>query len=229
MTLVLFSVKSADALNSTEGHLMPDSLQFEAKIQRQLQLEDEGIQEGIRQYHKAVLRKTNSHRGSETKPAIRIMEMCMPPLYEAIENFKKGGKQQKVGRKLYSRAFLKDVDSMELAYLTLRHVLDTITTPQPLQRAAVQLGKLIEHHKDYLRLKKEHPNILHFLERYFVQQKSGVIYRRYVLSHKRLELEMETENWDERTCAMVGLKLLELCVTATGLVHKVYHTMPGQR
>lgn len=196
-----------------------------SKHERQFRIEVEGAKEAIQKYRKTRREYEAEGRAHELPPQIRLMGRLLEPTVQGIEEFMVSS--ARVGNLLKVRSLLEPCDPHELAYLTLRVVLDGISRPQYLQAVARKLGTTVMGHLDYLSFKQVHPGILCNMEKRFKKNCSSAGHRKRAVSAKRLHInefpEIESipeSNWDLETQLHVGMKLIDILIQRTGVAEK---------
>lgn len=184
-------------------------------IARQIQIESEGISEGIQRYRQkridAIHRKGDM---SQLDPEFRLMMQTVEPIAKGIiANLGAAGSGKlKVKRYGTVRKILREVPPMELAYLTVRHLVN-VHDFQPLQYTAIQLGKSIENHLDYLKFKEEAPKYLKAVEGNL--KTSNLRHRKRVLTYARHRLEIEDVALSEDEQFQIGRCLIDIALPST--------------
>lgn len=184
-------------------------------LRRQLQLEHEGITAGIQSYRD---RLTDSH-SQHTAAGSGMMSEVLEPLTSAIKGFMvpcRGAARQTEVRQFLER--LK-VCPEELAYITLKHCLQALSNDVMLQGVAVSLASAVMDQHEYARFKKANPRYLSTLEEHL---KAGPQHkRRRIIMLKKRQRGLEDEHHEQEELLLLGCKLIELCIEATGLVRRV--------
>lgn len=189
---------------------------IEEKIQRQLELEQEGIQLGVDRYRKQM-RETPV---TEMPPGLALLHRVLDPLEKAIEEFKmptRGG-----GRMHNVRRFLAEFDNTELAYITARRIINSIASPETVQRVAITLAETLLDHLEYKKFRAEAPKFLETVEANL--KTSHERHRRTVILRAKRKIGIEDTHWPEDAKLRVGAKLIELFIAATGLVERVQNS-----
>jgi DNA-directed RNA polymerase len=186
---------------------------YESKLKRQLALEEEGIQLGI-QYYKKQIQETSL---ADLPPGIALLHRCIEPMTRVIREFKKprvGG-----GKLIHTLKFLRMVPDIELAYITAKKVINSISTSEPIQHIAIELATMVRDHIEYNKFKGEQPDFLYAVENNL--RTSHIRHRKRVIMRAKRKLGIEDTQWSEEDRLHVGVKLIDLFIESTGLVEKV--------
>ncbi|MBW1990094.1 MAG: hypothetical protein JRI97_11180, partial [Deltaproteobacteria bacterium] len=119
---------------------IPDAL-----LQEQYELEKESMALGIQRYEKNLQKAMERGERDTLRPEQRLIQDAVPVMARSIEEWCLT-QQNGAARFRQTKNVLSLIDPYDLAYLTLRHCINSVTNPQPLLRVAVQLGKQIERH-----------------------------------------------------------------------------------
>lgn len=194
------------------------------QIQKQLELEEEAVTYGIKKYRELVRKRPET----ELPPGLALMMRAIEPMAKAIDRFKADDKRG--GRLAHIRRYFRLFDSHELAYITARRLINGISAVEPVQRVAISLATQAHDHLEYLKFKEEEPGYLAALERNL--KTSHERHRRTVIMMAKRKLEIEDDEWPQRTRFAIGAKLIDLFIQSTGLVkrdkdHRGNHILQG--
>lgn len=135
--------------NETETHMIMQSLLLTqegaaAKLQRQIDLEATMRGDGMLRYIKQNEEAANSGREADTAYGRKLLKTYIQPVAVAIAAELQAISEGQAG---YGNSHLKDVlhiPAEVIAYLSLKGVLNVITSENTLQYVALHIGKLIE-------------------------------------------------------------------------------------
>ena len=205
-------IKELDYKSSNEEDVM-------SLYQRQLELEEESVNLGIKRYRKQV----ESTPISELPPGLSLMYRTLEPFRVAIEEFVTSARGRTIV--LQTKAFLADLadkDYYDVAFIVAKELINTIGEVRNIQTASITIFNRLADHKEYLKVLKEHPAYLNVLEEEFKRRNAGVGNRRYgIMRAKRRNLGIEDTDYSNLDRAGVGSKLIDLFITSTGLVERV--------
>lgn len=183
------------------------------KIQRQLELEHEGVQLGIARYRKQLAETPLS----EMPPGLVLMHRSIAPMREALERFLEPSRG---GARLHeARRFITRFDLDEVAFITARTILNSLSTSDPIQRVAIRLVNTLIDHLEYTKFRSTHPGLVEAIERNL--KTSHERHRRTVLMRAKRKYGVEDEDLSDVDKVHTGVKLIELFIEATGLVRRV--------
>lgn len=193
--------------------MQKDSINYEEKVQRQLELEQEQVELGVKKYREQVKNTPEA----DLPPGHVLLKAAIEPLTKAINNFKqpsRGG-----GRLVDTRKFLLQIDTEEIAFITAYRLINAVSTKEPVQHAAITLAGMLKDHLEYKKFKKDKPNLLYTIEEN-LKSSTQVHKRRVIMRAKRL-FGVEDDHWTETDRLHIGVKLIDLFITSTGLVERV--------
>lgn len=189
-----------------------------SKTQRQLELEQESVRLGVQKYQKQV----QNTSVSEMPPGIVLMHKAIEPMVKALEEFKKPARGS--SRTHQARKFLKLLDSYEIAYITSKILINSITETLPVQKTAIKLTKILIEHYEYTKFMKENPNYLVTLEKNLNKRTSHIHHRKKVIMQAKRKIGIEDQEWTDVDKLYVGAKLIDLFIENTGLLEKIRMT-----
>ena len=191
--------------------------QDEAKLQRQLELEEQSIEMGVAQYQRRLTEAQQKGTLTDMPSGFRLLHIALQPMTQAVEEFlipKRGG-----GHLGNVRGQIKDLPPVELAYLTVKTVVDEIVLEQPASAVAFRVGRAVLDLIEYKKFQAQNPGFLHAIERSLHTDNAG--HRRKVLMLKKRQAGIADEPWDKTTMFHVGWKLLCMVIESTGIVERV--------
>ncbi len=186
-------------------------------MQLQLQLEEEMRSFGIDRYREA--QKSAVETGSETRMSAvrRLLDGAHERVVAAIEAFIAKANTGKAGKRHAALAMIRAADDNDLlAHLALRQVLDSITSGQTLQGAAIHLGTLIEDERLYRAFREQKPDAYKGVRKR-LEGVSHERHRRVSATQSAKKLGTNTQEWSVREKLLLGAKLIELVIESTNL------------
>lgn len=193
-------------------------MQIDEKLQRQLQLEEEQVEIGIKKYRDQLLTTSPA----DMPPGMALVHRCMKPLCAAIEDFKL---PRRGGRKLgHTRKFFDLFETEEIAFITARRIIESITDTEPVQRTAIQIAERLLQHLEYKKFKKENPAYLAAVEKNLKSDNQN--HRRIVTMFAKRKVGIEDTHWTNEEKLHLGVKLIDLFIESTGLVERIQE--PGK-
>ena len=189
------------------------------RIEKQLALEEEAIQLGIDAYRKAV----REDDLADTDVGIRLMKRCMIPLMAALKEFKSDSNIY--GRLKDVKKFFHRFKNEEIAYITTKAVLNSMSGAEPVQRVAIKIAGMLKDHLEYENFKEQHPNYLAVVERNLKTDHIG--HKRAVIMRAKNKLMDEAAHWSEVDRLHIGMKCIELMIESTGIIEKEQSLFAG--
>jgi len=165
--------------------------------------------------------KRAEERGHPTQAAgyRRLLTTVVGPLSEAIRSFFEDARSGRPGPRHTAVLLVGDMDPDEIAYLTARHVLDGLASgPQPLAPVANAICTALEVEASVARFEAAHPSLWRWWERRFRETTSNEIHKRRAISVAMFREGIEPTRWTAGERVIVGAKLVELLIDATGMV-----------
>lgn len=193
-------------------------------IEAQEALEDESRALGISRYrkHRSKWDDVLGEGVDEAAlpPGRRLLRLTLRPTIEAISRFKEAARAGTAGRKHSAIKLLDGAASEPLAYLTLRCAIQSGVQRQRLQPAAMAVANAVIGHIEAEALAQVNKAGSLGLEK-SLSRGSGPSHRRQKLAREIYRQEGVSVDWDRREKMLVGSKLIELAVEATGLFELV--------
>lgn len=184
------------------------------KIHRQLQLEQESVDLGIKRYQDM---KRDSDL-TELPPGLRLLSNAMEPMIKALRLFKASTKA--AGFLVETRKYLNQFSNEEIAFITAQRCINAISTPrEPIQRVAIHIATNLKDHYEYQLFKKQAPGYLHVVEKNLAST-THEGHRRTVIMRAKRKLGIADQEMTEMEKLHIGIKCIQLFIEATGLVEK---------
>ena len=194
----------------------------EARVRRQLDLEEEMAGLGIERYRKLLAKARDKNQESSLDYGQLIMRRAVMPMSEAIAEFLEasaaGSKYQGAGKRASAGRFLKLVDTGVAAYLTSRTILDIISSRVMLTGIATKVGRAIEDEVRFRTFREASPGLFRVVLEDLHSRTSNRDWTRKVLVHTMNKHEVSFDSWTDRDVLLLGMKLIDLFIQSTGLV-----------
>lgn len=188
-------------------------------VRRQLDLEEEGMALGIARYHARDLPWKDGAGSSDEEanlpPGQQLLKVAIGPVVEAIKDLIEQTCSGRAGRKHAVAPFLLAGDPLEVAYLTLRCVVNACTGEESLQSVGLKVAKAVQGHLSYVAFKEVNRTGYNGLLR--AQKKRGHSRQRESAIRKLFDAEGLAVEMPTPELAAAGVKLVEMAVEATGL------------
>lgn len=194
----------------------------EALRERQIALELEAIEMGVKRYNDAL--DAGGH--ADSLPGRALTKKVIDPMVLVIESFIERAGAGKAGRKHVALQYVTKVEPEVAALLTARIAIDGAADTRAAQSVALSIASAIQDHLNITRLAKEKPGLFAKVTEQLktstsARHRSGV-FDRVVAKYGTKEV-----SWDQREKLLLGMKLLELFIEATGVVRLVRVTTSG--
>lgn len=183
----------------------------------QIKLEEQMTHRGAERYLRDVSKAIQTGREEATAYGTTIMSRRLETLAEAIEQWKQEAGVGAAGVRSATYPKIKDVPSKMLAYLTLKGVLSGISEPRTLQFVAVAIGTAVEDELRYAKIREKERKAY---EKIMIGAKKRTTghYRHMYAVRQADRLEDGWERWARTDRLHVGVKMLDICMNAVGLV-----------
>jgi DNA-directed RNA polymerase len=182
-------------------------------FQRQLQLETDAIEMGIKRYRDKV------GKGDLTNlpPGIRLTKMAIEPMATAMK-----GEMDETSPGVLAqyRKFYRKFDPVVLAFIVAQRVVQSLGSPRPesFQTVAISIVDRLLLQLDYNAFKKEAPGYVYTIEQDNKWASEG--HRRNTLMRAKKKLSGRTEMSREKKLK-IGVRLLHIFIASTGLVEEI--------
>ncbi len=171
------------------------------------------------QYHMEK-NETDRRKGAATRiPSVKcVMDAAIINVQKGLEEFLEEAFSGKAGRRQGAAASLQDLSTSEIAYLSVKMILDCLAFQIPMTALAVRIGREIELEHRLRRFKVTHPDAYREVTEVLDHQTSSLIHRKKVYRAALTSRGAEGLSWPESQCCRVGLKLIEIMIQKTGLI-----------
>ncbi|MFL0355485.1 DNA-directed RNA polymerase [Erythrobacter sp. GH1-10] len=193
-------------------------------LEAQQALEDESRALGIARYRQqrskwtSVLGKGVDE--ADLPPGRRLLRLALQPTVSAIDGFLDAAQRGVAGRKHSAIKLLKGAEPEPLAVLTLRSAIQSGVQRLVWQKAAVAVASAVMGHMEAEALRKVNKAGAAGLDR-SLRKTASPSQRRLRLTREIYRQEGVALDWSPRDRVLVGSKLIELAMDATGLFTKV--------
>ena len=193
-------------------------------ISIQLKLEEEMTQRGAERYSRNVSKAVKSGQEDGTAYGQQIMAARLDTLSQTIDKWKTTTAAGTPGQR-NSTAYqkIKDVPSTTLAFLTLKNVLAGVSTLRTLQFVAVAVGTAVEDELRFAEAREEEKKKYDRLVE--GANKRGSYHYKHIYAVREADKFQDWEKWTRTDRLHVGMKLIDLCIEAVGLVEVIHQTL----
>lgn len=191
------------------------------RYQDQLDLEEEMRSLGIARFKAAIEKAREKRNESRTETVRRLMGHTHGQVVEAIEAFVAEAKSGKAGVRHSAIKFLALIDDVDVvAHLTMRSIFDSISKRERLTSAATALATMLEDEVHFRAFEAQVPAGFKKMQKVAEKTNSDRRRRNVMLGPAR-KMGVELADWSPREKVLVGTKLIELFIGATGLARTV--------
>lgn len=174
---------------------------------------------GTARYHKAVERAKEREEETSVGYGQRLLSASLVPYIDALQAWVKEAEVKAAGRNLSIAKFFKLLPLDLIAFVSAKGILDCLGLRKSYPSTALHLGKLLEDEYRFRWLQKKEPALWRKLRK---QMDGGVNYD-YKRKRAIIVLTMNRTGqpftaWADAEKAKLGLVLLELFQSSTGLV-----------
>lgn len=197
-------------------------------IERELQLEHEGIEQGIKRYRDNVA----SRHLTDLPPGLRLMKMAIEPFSNTLTKWMECadvGGPTSMG--ITVRAFLRKFKPEVVAFLTAKKLINSLGTrttggSPSYQSIAVGLASMLIDHLEYEAFKKLAPGYVYVIET--ANKWASESHRRATLLRAKKKL-VGRDAFDAAAKLRIGSKCIEIFIASTGLVEKLLISHPQSK
>lgn len=183
-------------------------------LDRQLQLERESTSLGIERYERVRAERDEA----ETGPGRRVILNAVAATGQAIREFVAAARDGRPGKRHMAVKWLEHLDADGCAFLTATVAINAVGLGRTrLITAASLVGKAIAQDINYKMLRDNHKG-LHRVIQQQLKKSTSAHHAVGVMNHALDTAGVERFEFDARTEAYVGMKLLDLFIQATGAV-----------
>lgn len=194
---------------------------YETMLERQTDLEDRMRGMGVDRHWSNIRKAQDKGRETSTSSVRRLLHFATEGVADGIREFIEHGKNRKAGRHHAALDTIQLLKPEENALLACRVVLDGVASGRKLVPIANQIAHMIEDEVSYQRFKKEDKKAYQWLQD---REKKNLQRRPYDLTRKVVKANMENrgiefEDWTTHQRTSLGLKLITLMASKTGLIN----------
>lgn len=213
------AITECHAINTQTACLQATDL-----ISIQLQLEEEMTQRGADRYLRYVSKSVKAGQEDVTSYGQQIMAARLDTLAKAIDQWKTVTAAGAPGQR-NSTAYqkVKNVPSPTLAFLTLKNVLAGISAIRTLQLVAAALGTTVEDELRFAEVREEEKKKYDKLVE--GASKRGTYHYKHIYAVRVADKFQDWTKWTRTERIHVGMKLIDLCIEAVGLVEVLHQKM----
>lgn len=200
-------------------------------MKRQLELENFAVDWGVERFNRNLTRARQQDEESKAGAAKKLMQMAMEPMIQAIAEFvyaqTEGRKASgQGGAKHCSIRFIELCGHRQIAFLTMKVVLDSITKTVQLRTAAQELTGYIMDELKFRRFKEKAPGLFRYKMAQFTTSNYAHMARSMgaAVNYHNGNAENEADRVDtsdlevpDTQRLLIGVRLIDIAMLATGL------------
>lgn len=184
---------------------------------------------GIARFWRDVEKARAEGTETETVAVRRMLNGSVGKVVEGIERFMEEAFTGAAGRLHAAADKLAMVEPELAAFMVVRVVLDHLNSRPRLQTLAYEVGILIEDELRFRHMQDNTPGLYHWAKNRIVETSANPKYQRRVMLHYQRKLGQPWEDWSRDHRIMLGVKLIELMITHTGIVAQEVNNAPNKR
>ncbi|WP_067516854.1 DNA-directed RNA polymerase [Endozoicomonas ascidiicola] len=193
-----------------------NSEDWQERYQRQVQLEEKMRTDGVDRFWMIHEKNRTFQQESGTRSVKRLLNAHLLPMVEAIDAFMAEARSGKAGKKHTAVRFMEKLDAEALALLTVRTVLDGLSSQKKLVAVAREIALLIQDEISYRTFAEvDQVNHSHLVKRIKGDTKHK---QRSIMKHNMKGRQIEIEHWSVGDELKVGSKLIDLLIQSSGTI-----------
>lgn len=180
-------------------------------IQKQIDLENDLVLQGIRNYYQHLRKAKEQLRETDTQYGQRLLTGLLEPVILGLKEFIRTDTASRNGK---YKTLLMEVSPEVAAYIGLKCVLQTLHTGKTVNTVSLEIGKLIEDEIRYKIFKKEHKDFYKYTLQSF-KKKNTKSYRhmRSALGVMSTKKGLRWNAWPQEYRLRVGSLVLDTILT----------------
>ena len=191
---------------------------FLKEVALELEMRDAG---GSR-FKSRLNKRLESQMESVTDHGKDLMQVCFPPMLEAIKEHTKNAVEGTpgTGRPVLSALVLSNIEPEVVVAISLKCVLNCLTRSKSFTETAISIGNSIEDETRLRAFEEENPYLFNVVLKDLTERSSGYMYKRRKLLESAKRDGIDWANWETSTKTHIGVYLLGVIIDQTGLVRK---------
>lgn len=189
----------------------------------QVELEKQMTQSGVIRYDRRRLRNVANHTESENAYGQSIIDQKTEVLAQAIGTAIAGINNGRAGRRAGAVTMLAGVDPRTVAYLSLKAILNGISTRAPQVRVMMNTAALVEDELRFRSLREQDAQMYTRLK-LLAERRDRYAYKRKLVIHVANKEGVTWEPWSDTEKLHLGEWLLNRVMETIGLVEVTRHT-----
>ena len=196
--------------------------EWQAKMPRQLELEERMRTDGIDRYWNQVRTLTEKGRETWTRPGKRLLHYTVQQVTEGLKEFMEEASSGRPGRRHVAVKYLSQIEPETVAYITARCVLDRLTnTDEAFVVLARRIGSMIMDEVHFRHFSEVNPFRYNELRELYEKQTPNYEHKRRNMRKNMRKEGIEFEDWPVPDLIHVGAKCVEILIERTGLAELI--------
>lgn len=203
---------------------MNTSVSQEAKLQRQIEIEQEALAIGVSSYRESLLHGQTTGDVSGNKVYSKLISLSVEPVAQALSVILAEAKTGKAGRRSSYLKVFETLDPYEVSFLTVKSLITRLAAMNELTATAYvnALGRVIRDHMLFKTLNKEAGGLVRYIKKNKSAERANAANIRYNLKRTAAQLEVKTPEWTTQEAITVGEIMVQLVLENTGLIAKTW-------
>lgn len=202
----------------------PDTITPEM-IAEQWRLEEGMSQRGFEAFHRELTSAKMHSREDQTAYGAVVLLHRLEAVATGVKDFLESTNTGAPGRRHVSGQYLRQMDPHVVAYITLRAVIQGLTTPRTVQSVTTTIGTMIEDELRLRALREKESAVFSSIQKN-VKTRVGYDYKRTYAIRIAKNYE-DTAPWPRTKKLHVGAKLLEILMASAAIV-ELQHQSEGK-
>ena len=192
--------------------------EWQDKMPRQAELEANMRTMGIDRYWNNASAAVEGGSETTTTPVRRLMTQALSVVKEGIEAFIAAARTGKAGRRHTAVKYIEQLTADAVALMTVRTVLDSITTGETVVACGRKIGTLLMDEVHFRAFAAQDNTAYKSLRDKYNEQSSHYRHKRNAMRHHMDEKNIELEEWPVTDLVQTGIKCIDIMVETTGMV-----------
>lgn len=185
----------------------------------QIDLEKEMTEVGLERYNKELNEARAHNRESNTIHGITLMKEAVDVVADGIREFLEEALSGKPGERQASATLLILLDPNVCSYITLKYVIDGVSTRNQMTGVAMRIASAIEDQFKFDLWKNKDPGLFHRVKEAASRKTANRAVKRYNIIRTMTYLDvLEHSPWTNLEKMHLGTKLIDILISKTGLV-----------
>lgn len=210
-------------------HAIESNPEWQSKMQRQYDLEENMRSMGIDRYWSRTSRSVENKNETNTIPVKRLMNEALAAVAAGIDAFIAETYSGKAGVRAKAAKYIEQLDAEAAALITVRAVLDGVTKGETTVVLCRRIGTMIMDEVQFRQFKDQNGKDYKSLRDKYEKQTGHYRHKRNAMRHHMDEKGIEVEEWPVTELVQVGAKCIDIMTATTGMVEQVTRAVGVKR